>query len=80
SQTLPQTLQQAAAQLLAQRTPLNENLTGAALKTAFQNSGLFLEQNLAGGAPQAAAGPPDLKAALIVFRQTVASWLGDAPA
>lgn len=80
SQTLPQTLQQAAAQLLAQRTPLNENLTGDALKTAFRNSGLFLEQNLAGGALQPASGTPDLKAALIVFRQTVASWLGDAPA
>jgi hypothetical protein len=77
SQTLPQTLQQAAAQLLAQRTPLSENLTGDALKTAFRNSGLFLEQSLASS--QASNGP-DLKAALIVFRQTVASWLGNAPA
>lgn len=77
SPTLPQTLQQAAAQLLAQRTPLSENLTGDALKTAFRNSGLFLEQGLASS--QAASGP-DLKAALIVFRQTVASWLGNAPA
>jgi len=77
SPALPQTLQQAAAQLLAQRTPLSENLTGDALKTAFRNSGLFLEQNLA--ASQAPASP-DLKAALIVFRQTVASWLGNAPA
>lgn len=77
SQTLPQTLQQAAAQLLAQRTPLSENLTGDALKTAFRNSGLFLEQSLASSP---AAKGPDLKAALIVFRQTVASWLGNAPA
>lgn len=77
SQTLPQTLQQAAAQLLAQRTPLSENLTGDALKTAFRNSGLFLEQNLASS--QASNGP-DLKAALIVFRQTVSSWLGNTPA
>lgn len=75
SQTLPQTLQQAAAQLLARRTPLSENLSGDALRTAFQTSGLFLEQNLANG-----ANTPDLKAALIVFRQTVASWLGNAPA
>lgn len=72
SQALPQTLQQAAAQLLAQRTPLGENLTGDALKTAFRNSGLFFEQNLAGGSTA-----PDLKAALIVFRQTLASWLGN---
>jgi hypothetical protein len=35
----------AAARLLAQRTPLTENLTGDALKTAFQKSGL--EQGLA---------------------------------
>ena len=74
SPALPQTLQQAAAQLLAQRTPLSENLTGDTLKMAFQNSGLFLEQNLASG-----SGTPDLKAALIVFRQTVASWLGTMP-
>ncbi len=77
SPTLPLTLQQAAAQLLAQRTPLGENLTGDALKTAFQNSGLFLEQGLANASSQTT---PDLKAALIVFRQTVASWLGNAPA
>jgi hypothetical protein len=80
SPTLPQTLQQAAAQLLAQRTPLGENLTGGGLKTAFQNSGLFLEQGLANASSQTAANTPDLKAALIVFRQTVASWLGNAPA
>lgn len=80
SQTLPQTLQQAAAQLLARRTPLGENLTGDALKTAFRNSGLFLEQGLANASPQTLANTPDLKAALIVFRQTVASWLGNAPA
>ncbi|MGL5168600.1 MAG: flagellar hook-length control protein FliK [Afipia sp.] len=79
SQTLPQTLQQAAAQLLAQRTPLGENLTGDALKTAFQKSGLFLEQGLASTSPQAVVNTPDLKAALIVFRQTVASWLGNTP-
>ena len=77
SPLVPQTLQQAAAQLLAQRTPLTENLTGDALKTAFQKSGLFLEQNLASS--QSSNGP-DLKAALIVFRQTVSSWLGNAPA
>jgi hypothetical protein len=77
SPVLPQTLQQAVAQLLAQRTPLSENLTGDALKTAFRNSGLFLEQSLA---TSQVTSNPDLKAALIVFRQTVASWLGNAPA
>ena len=77
SPLVPQTLEQAAAQLLAQRTPLTENLTGDVLKTAFQKSGLFLEHNLA--SPQA-ANSLDLKTALIVFRQTVSSWLGNTPA
>lgn len=78
SGALPQTLQQAAAQLLALRPKLNENLSGEDLKTAFRNSGLFLEQSMpnAGGASQSMAGMPDMKAALIVFRQTLASWLG----
>lgn len=82
SGTLPQTLQQAAAQLLSLRPALGANLTGPDVQTAFKNSGLFLEQTLANaGAPsQTAASMPDLKAALIVFRQTVASWLGSAPA
>ena len=53
---------------------------GDAMKTAFRNSGLFLERTLA--SPQAASLPsqgepmPDLKAALIVFRQTLSNWLG----
>lgn len=81
SQTLPQTLQQAAAQLLSRRPVLGENLTGGDLKTAFRNSGLFLEQSMAvPGAPSQMSGMPDMKAALIVFRQTLASWLGNAPA
>lgn len=80
SPALPQTLQQAAAQLLAQRTPLGDNLTGDALKTAFQKSGLFLEQTLANASSPPSASAPDMKAALIVFRQTVASWLGNTPA
>jgi hypothetical protein len=73
SQTMPQTLQQAAAQLLARRPVLGESLTGDDLKTAFRESGLFFNQALAGG-----VAPADLKAALTVFRQTVASWLGEA--
>ncbi|MEH2514129.1 hypothetical protein V1291_005483 [Nitrobacteraceae bacterium AZCC 1564] len=77
SGALPQTLQQAAAQLLGLRPKLNENLSGEDLKTAFRNSGLFLEQSVpsAGRASQSMAGLPDMKAALIVFRQTLASWL-----
>ncbi len=81
SGALPQTLQQAAAQLLSLRPKLNENLSGQDVKTAFRNSGLFLEQSMpnAGGAAPSMAGLPDMKAALIVFRQTLASWLKRQP-
>ncbi|QDM17586.1 flagellar hook-length control protein FliK [Tardiphaga sp. vice352] len=74
-QKLPLPLQQAVANLLAQRPPLDQNLTGDELKAAFQNSGLFLEASLASGtAPSATM--PDMKAALIVFRQLLSSALG----
>jgi hypothetical protein len=70
---LPPKLQQAVMELLAQRTSLDQNLTGGDIKNAFQKSGLFLEASLASGSAPAAAGMPDLKAALIVLRQTLAS-------
>jgi hypothetical protein len=78
-QNLPLPLQQAVANLLAQRPPLDQNLTGDEVKTAFQNSGLFLEATLASGvAPSATM--PDMKAALVVFRQLLANSLGgDVP-
>lgn len=88
-QSLPPALQEAAARLLAVRPELNADLSGDDVKAAFEKSGLFLEQSLAAKAsattftplpalPSGETGTPDLKAALIVFRQTVASWLGDA--
>ncbi|MBI3700393.1 MAG: flagellar hook-length control protein FliK [Afipia sp.] len=90
-QSLPPALQEAAAKLLAVRPALSPDLTGDDVKVAFEKSGLFLEQSLAAKAGAADSRPPslaqnvsasneapDLKAALIVFRQTVASWLGDA--
>ena len=70
-------LQQAVTQVLAQRTSLDQNLTGGEVKNAFQKSGLFLEASLASGSPP--AGIPDLKAALIVLRQTLLSSLGGTP-
>jgi Flagellar hook-length control protein FliK len=73
---LPPKLQQAVMQLLAQRTSLDQNLTGGEIKNAFQKSGLFLEASLASGSP--VAGIPDLKAALIVLRQTLLTSLGTA--
>jgi hypothetical protein len=72
---LPPALQQAVAQVLAQQTSLDQNLTGGDVKNAFQTSGLFLEASLAKGSASA-SGIPDLKAALLVLRQTLLSSLG----
>lgn len=79
---LPPLVQQAAMQLLARRPPLDAALSGDEIKTAFETSGLFLEKTLATGAPSSAGSNamPDLKAALVVFRQLLSSQLGDAPA
>src|SRR5712664_52234 len=77
---LPLKLQQAVMQVLAQQTSLDQNLTGNDVKNAFQKSGLFLEASLASGSISSAAGMPDLKAALIVLRQTLLSSLGTAGA
>jgi hypothetical protein len=75
SSSLPPKLREAIAQVLAQQTSLDQNLDGADIKTAFQKSGIFLEASLAAGTvPQ--NGVPDLKAALIVLRQTLQSALG----
>jgi hypothetical protein len=80
SGALPPSLQQAVMQLLAQRTSLDQNLTGGDIKNAFQASGLFLEASLASGSVSSAGGVPDLKAALIVLRQTLLSSLGPVAA
>jgi hypothetical protein len=52
------------------------------VRAAFKSSGLFLESSLAWGsvAPASAVGVPDLKAALIVLRQTLLSLGGGATA
>ncbi len=73
SDALPPKLQQAVVQLLALRPSLDQNLSGDVVKAAFQNSGLFLESSLASGSPSplSPAGVTDLKAALIVLRQTL---------
>ncbi|NOJ38697.1 flagellar hook-length control protein FliK [Bradyrhizobium australiense] len=75
SGSLPPKLQEAIAQVLAQQTSLDQNLDGADIKTAFQKSGIFLEASLASGTVSP-SGVPDLKAALIVLRQTLLSALG----
>ncbi len=81
SEILPAPLKEAAQQLLSARSALDPSLSGEDVKAAFENSGLFLEQSqkLQGAAPSSQSqGAPDLKAALIVFRQTLSSWLNEA--
>ena len=77
SKGVPQQVVSAASQLLAARPPLDAGLTAGDLRQAFQKSGLFLEATLARGT--APAGPPDLKAALVVFKQVLTGWLGQPP-
>jgi hypothetical protein len=77
---LPPQVQQAVAQVLAQRTSLDQNLTGNDIRQAFQNSGLFLEASLAAGSVTSSAATPDLKAALIVLRQVLTASLGQGTA
>jgi hypothetical protein len=77
---LPPQLRQAIQQVLAQQTSLDQNLTGADIKNGFQKSGIFLEASLASGSVSPApasstTGVPDLKAALIVLRQTLLASL-----
>ena len=71
SDNLPPTLQKAIAEVLAQQTNLDENLSGGDIQKAVQTSGLFLEASLASGAVPGTGSTPDLKAALIVLRQTL---------
>ena len=81
---VPDVLQQAAHSLLAGRPALTEKLSGEDIATAFRQSGLFYEQSQKQAAASPVAAPtnvaatPDLKAALIVFRQILGSWLGGA--
>jgi hypothetical protein len=78
SGSLPALVQQAAAAVLAQRTSLDQSLSGTDIKQAFQSSGLFLEASLAQGSPSSST--PDLKAALIVLRQVLTSAIGNTAA
>jgi hypothetical protein len=77
---LPPQVQQAVAQVLAQQTSLDPNLSGSDIQHAFQNSGLFLEASLASGSVSPSTATPDLKAALIVLRQVLTTSLASVTA
>lgn len=70
---LPAGLKQAVLDVLAQQTPLSTGLAGDDIESAFQKSGLFLEASLAAGATPSSGTMPDLKAALLVLRQALAT-------
>jgi hypothetical protein len=83
---VPPPVRAAAAQVLALRVPLSENLSSADVKQAFVRSGVLFEAKVAEGrapalpsaaAPNAPAPAADLKAALIVFRQVLKTWSGE---
>lgn len=76
---LPAGLKQAVLDVLAQQTPLNAGLDGPDIESAFQKSGLFLEASLAAGAAPSSSTMPDLKAALLVLRQTLATLDSTTP-
>ena len=76
---LPAGLKQAVLDVLAQQTALNTGLDGGDIESAFQKSGLFLEASLATGATPSSGTMPDLKAALLVLRQTLATLETAAP-
>src|SRR5437763_5317747 len=80
SSGIPAKLQQAVMQVLGQRTSLDPALSGNDIKNAVQESGIFLEASLAAQLVSPASGVPDLKAALIVLRQTLVSTLGSTGA
>jgi Flagellar hook-length control protein FliK len=77
SNSLPPALRAAVAEVLAQQTSFDDNLSGADVQQAAQKSGLFLEASLAAGTTPA-SGTPDLKAALIVLRQALATVINGA--
>jgi hypothetical protein len=86
--TLPEPVRQATERLLALQPTLGETLSADSIKQALNRSGLFLEAHLSeaadGGAADASAagraamapGPSDdIKAALIVLRSVLKTWL-----
>jgi hypothetical protein len=84
SGSLPPNVRQVLDRLLALRPGLDPGLTGSDIKTAFRNSGLFLEASLAAGLktgqPAASANTlPDMKAALLVLREALSISVGDMP-
>ncbi len=85
---LPEPVRQAAERLLALQPALDETISADSLKQALGRSGLFLEAHLASAASGATPTPArgaipvpvdDVKAALIVLRNVLKTWLAADP-
>jgi Flagellar hook-length control protein FliK len=79
---LPAPVREAAARLLAFQVPAS-TISAADVKQAFARSGVFMEAQLAAAAEQGGAAPPpsgDLKAALLVLRHVLKTWVDGTPA
>jgi hypothetical protein len=83
----PEPVRQAARAVLDKALPAGQPVTATALREAVQGSGVFLEARLARAAvtpealvPANATEPGgDMKAALLVLRAVVSTWLAKAP-
>lgn len=73
SGALPPAVQSAAARVLAFALPVDPPPDAAAIRTAFQRSGLFFESSLAAGGDG-----QDLKGAILALAQSLAAWSGPA--
>lgn len=82
----PEPVRQAARAVLDKALPTGRPVTAMALREAVQGSGVFLEARLARAAATPEALVPatetggDMKAALLVLRAVVSTWLAKAPA
>lgn len=76
---LPAEAQAAAVRLLTLRPVLDDGVSPTSIRRAVAQSGLFLEASLKTAAPTPQAGLPDLKASLLVLRQTLSALVGRSP-
>lgn len=79
----PQAVRQAAKAVLESAMPTERPVTSALVRSAVQGSGVFMEARLARAAVAEHVSIPsvsgDMKAALLVFRAVVSTWVAKTP-
>lgn len=79
----PQAVRQAARAVLESAMPTDRPMTSALVRNAVQGSGVFMEARLARAAVAEPVSIPsasgDMKAALLVFRAVVSTWVAKTP-